>query len=91
MVHIDVKKAGRIPDSGGWRAHGRGSAQAKAAERRKRKGRRAGCTYLHAAFDAYSRLAYTESLSDEQAGTAIAFMHTASLASSGSSWPGTRS
>src|SRR5699024_4565174 len=30
MVHLDVKKVGRIPDGGGWRAHGRGSAQAKA-------------------------------------------------------------
>ncbi|NBM16163.1 hypothetical protein GUY61_11035 [Streptomyces sp. GC420] len=27
MVHIDVKKAGRIPDGGGWRVHGRGSPQ----------------------------------------------------------------
>ena len=24
LVHIDVKKLGRIPDGGGWRAHGRG-------------------------------------------------------------------
>jgi hypothetical protein len=23
LVHIDVKKLGRIPDGGGWRAHGR--------------------------------------------------------------------
>jgi hypothetical protein len=29
MVHVDVKKVGRIPDGGGWRAHGRGSEQAK--------------------------------------------------------------
>lgn len=53
------------------------SAQAKAAERRKRKGRRAGYAYLHSAVDGYSRLAYTESLSDEKASTAIAFMHRA--------------
>lgn len=25
MVHLDVKKVGRIPDGGGWRAHGRDS------------------------------------------------------------------
>jgi hypothetical protein len=25
MAHIDVKKVGKIPDGGGWRAHGRGS------------------------------------------------------------------
>lgn len=30
MVHIDVKKAGRIPDGGGWRVDGRGSPEAKA-------------------------------------------------------------
>ena len=26
LVHLDIKKLGRIPDGGGWRAHGRGSA-----------------------------------------------------------------
>ena len=26
MVHMDVKKVGKIPDGGGWWAHGRGSA-----------------------------------------------------------------
>ncbi len=31
MVHVDVKKVGRIPDGGGWRVHGRGSDQAKKA------------------------------------------------------------
>jgi transposase InsO family protein len=77
MVHIDVRKVGRIPGGDGRRAHGRGSDQAKAAERRKRKGRRAGYAYLHSAVDGYSRLAYTESLSDEKASTAIAFMHRA--------------
>ncbi|WP_405943287.1 IS481 family transposase [Streptomyces sp. NBC_00932] len=35
MVHVDVKKVGRIPDGGGWRAHGRGSANAEDAERSK--------------------------------------------------------
>lgn len=27
LVHVDVKKLGRIPNGGGWRAHGRGSGQ----------------------------------------------------------------
>ena len=31
MIHVDVKKVGKIPDGGGWRAHGRGSEQAKRA------------------------------------------------------------
>ncbi|WP_430335613.1 IS481 family transposase [Rhodococcus sp. ACT016] len=77
MVHIDVKKVGRIPDGGGWRAHGRGTDQAKAAEQSKRKTKRGGYVYLHPAIDGYSRLAYTEALPDEKAITAIAFMHRA--------------
>ena len=27
LIHVDIKKQGRIPDGGGWRAFGRGSAQ----------------------------------------------------------------
>lgn len=76
MVHIDVKKAGRIPDGGGWRVHGRGSPEAKAADRTK-KGTRAGFTYLHSAIDGHTRLAYTEALSDEKATTAVAFLNRA--------------
>lgn len=76
MVHVDVKKVGRIPDGGGWRAHGRGSDQAKAVNRRK-KTERGGYVYLSSAIDGYSRLAYTEALPDEKAITAIAFLHRA--------------
>jgi transposase InsO family protein len=74
MVHIDVKKVGRIPDGGGWQVHGRGSHQAKTVERRKNKGVRGGYVYLHSAVDGFSRLAYTEALPDEKAATAIAFL-----------------
>jgi len=77
MIHVDVKKVGRIPDGGGWRAHGRGSAQHRAARRAKTAGARAGYPYLHSAIDGYSRLAYTEALPDETAATAIAFFHRA--------------
>jgi len=77
MVHLDVKKVGRIPDGGGWRAHGRGSAADKAAQRAKAKGARAGYVYLHSAIDGYSRLGYTEHLSDEKASTTIGFFHRA--------------
>ena len=69
MVHLDVKKLGRIPDGGGWWAHGRGSQAALAS---KRQGR-VGYTYLHSAIDAHTRLAYTEALPDEKAGTTIGF------------------
>lgn len=72
MVHLDVKKVGRIPDGGGWRAHGRGSEQAKQVDRQKKSGERGGYVYLHSAVDGYSQLAYTEALPDEKAATAIA-------------------
>ncbi|TDQ04824.1 transposase IS481 family protein [Labedaea rhizosphaerae] len=77
MVHLDVKKVGVIPDGGGWRAHGRGSEQAKQSVRGRTRGGRARYTYLHTAIDGYSRLAYTEALPDEKAATAIAFTHRA--------------
>ena len=77
MVHVDVKKVGRIPDGGGWRVHGKGSVQAKAVAAATAAGARAGYVYLHSAVDGYSRLAYTEPLADEKAITAIGFMHRA--------------
>lgn len=77
MVHVDIKKVGRIPDGGSWRVHGRGSDQAKKVERVKTTGARAGYVYLHSAVDGFSRLAYTEVLADEKASTAIGFMHRA--------------
>ncbi|WP_328435373.1 IS481 family transposase [Nocardia puris] len=77
MMHLDVKKVGRIPDGGGWRVHGKGSAQARTVGRAKKKGARAGYVYLHSAVDGYSRLAYTEALTDEKAATAIGFTHRA--------------
>lgn len=74
MVHVDIKKVGRIPDGGGWRTHGRGSDHAKAVARTKTRGTRAGYVFLHTAVDGYSRLAYTEALPDEEATTAIGFV-----------------
>ncbi|KYK00644.1 transposase, partial [Micrococcus sp. CH3] len=71
MVHLDVKKIGRIPDGGGWRAHGRDSENARAAKRG--PGRRVGYTYLHSAIDGFTRLAYTEALEDERTVTTIGF------------------
>lgn len=70
MIHIDVKKVGKIPDGGGWRIHGRGS---KAALESKRKANtRPGYTYLHVAVDDRSRIAYVEAHNDERAVTALA-------------------
>jgi len=66
LVHIDVKKLGRIPTGGGHKALGRA-----AGHRDRRRG--VGYAYLHTAIDDYSRLAYTEVLADEQGRTAAAF------------------
>lgn len=77
MVHLDVKKVGRIPDGGGWRAHGRGSGADKAAQRAKTGGARAGYVFLHSAADGFSRLASTEHLPDEKAATTTGFFHRA--------------
>jgi transposase InsO family protein len=73
MVHLDVKKVGRIPDGGGHRVHGRGSDQHRATERAKTGGAKGGYVFLHSIVDGYSRLAYTEHLPDEKASTTIGF------------------
>jgi transposase InsO family protein len=74
MAHLDVKKVGRIPDGGGWRIHGRNSAQKRAVDRAKTAGAKAGYLYLHSIVDGFSRLAYTEPLDDEKGTTAAAFL-----------------
>ena len=38
LVHVDVKKQGRIPDGGGWRVHGRAAGVGRVREQRRRKG-----------------------------------------------------
>ena len=66
LVHVDVKKLGQIPDGGGWRFLGR-------AEGNRRKTKPAGYWYIHNAVDDYSRLAYSELLTDERKETAAGF------------------
>jgi transposase InsO family protein len=68
LVHMDVKKIGRIPNGGGWRAHGR--AAGSTARDRKTK---IGYDYVHSLVDDHSRLAYSEILADERADTVAAF------------------
>jgi len=66
LVHIDVKKLGRIPEGGGWRANGRGPRPAIR--------RAVGYDYVHSAIDDHSRLAYCEIHPDERGETCAAFM-----------------
>ena len=79
IVHVDIKKLGRIPDGGGWRAHGRGSTQGRrvgaARHRAARRGASPsrGYSFLHHAVDGCTRLAYSEELLDERKETAAGF------------------
>lgn len=77
LVHIDVKKLGRIQGGAGHRVTGkrRGNpTQTNAAGQRQRQ---VGWEYVHIAIDDCTRLAYAEVLSDEKATTAIAFLRRA--------------
>jgi transposase InsO family protein len=62
---MDVKKLGRIPDGGGWRAHGRSEEV---------RGRGIGFDYVHSLVDDHSRLAYSEILDDEKGATCAGFL-----------------
>ena len=78
MVHVDIKKLGKIPAGGGHRFLGR------AVGSRNKQADKTGVVsaygnpvrgygYVHAAVDDHSRLAYAEVLDDERAQTAAAF------------------
>ena len=79
LVHLDVKKLGKIPAGGGWRMLGRSVGQ-RHSQADKSSGKRnayrnpsRGYHFLHTALDAHSRLAYSELLADERKETAAAF------------------
>jgi transposase InsO family protein len=63
LIHVDVKKLGRIPPGGGWRINGRLGPQHPGV----------GYDYIHSAVDDHSRLAYAEICNDERGTTAAAF------------------
>jgi transposase InsO family protein len=65
LIHVDVKKIGRIPDGGGWRAWGRGTT---------RRRTRVGYDYVHSAVDDHTRIAYSEIHQDEKGDTAAGFL-----------------
>jgi len=68
LVHVDIKKLGKIRPGGGWKVHGRGSEQDKAKHKV-----RVGYDFVHSAVDDHSRLAYSEVLPDERKETCVAF------------------
>jgi transposase InsO family protein len=66
LVHMDVKKIGRIPEGGGWRVHGRSIPRDRVNG--------PGFDYVHSVVDDHSRLAYSEILPDEKGPTCAAFL-----------------
>jgi transposase InsO family protein len=75
LLHVDVKKLGRIRGAG-HRVTGKRNTQ----KRTRRKGRRvgvAGWEFVHVCVDDATRLAYVEVLADETATTAVGFLRRA--------------
>ena len=65
LVHVDIKKLGRVPDGGGWRINGRAGRD---------QTQRVGYEFCHSMVDDHSRVAYTEILDGEDAETCAGFM-----------------
>lgn len=77
LIHVDVKKIGRLRDGGGWRVHGQDSPQRALARAEQLAGRKVGYEYIHAAIDDHTRLAYAEIHPDEKTGTCADFLRRA--------------
>ncbi len=73
LLHLDVKKLGRVPDGGGKR-FAPGFAETHSGPRSKSP---LGVEYLHVAVDDHSRYAYVEALPDERGPTCAAFLERA--------------
>jgi transposase InsO family protein len=80
LVHIDVKRLGRIEGGAGKRAFGGKRRLRHNPTRTDLEGKRrhyVGYEYVHVCVDDYSRLAYVEVLPDEKTTTAIGFLERA--------------
>jgi transposase InsO family protein len=75
LIHMDVKKLGRLREGGGHRVHGRDSAQ----QRRRDRKHGPGYDDVHAVVDDHSRLAYAEVLSDERGDSCAGFLRRAGV------------
>lgn len=76
LIHIDVKKLGRILRPG-HRITGRRTASKTTYTADGRRVGDAGWEYVHIAIDDYTRLAYAEVLGDEKAITVVGFLRRA--------------
>ena len=77
LLHIDVKKLGRIQGGAGHRATGLKHYQLTRTDPEGKRRQTVGWEFVHIAIDDATRLAYAEVLGDEKAGTAIAFLRRA--------------
>jgi len=85
LLHVDVKKLGRVPDGGGWRYVGRpqgernrSSTAVRTARPRSKPGNPLiGTCYLHTVIDDHSRVAYVEAHDDETKETATQVLRNA--------------
>jgi transposase InsO family protein len=74
LIHIDVKKLGRIQGGAGHRMTGRRHYTPRLKDIAGRRRGTAGWDYVHVAIDDCTRLAYAEVLENETAATAVAFL-----------------
>jgi transposase InsO family protein len=85
LIHVDVKKLGKVPDGGGWRYVGRqlggrnraATAARTGAPKSKYRQPLIGTCFLHTVIDDHSRVAYVEAHDDETAATAAAVLRNA--------------
>jgi transposase len=79
LIHIDIKKLGRIQGGAGKKITGRHGTNPSPSftDRHGKRRRRIGWDYVHIAIDDCTRLAYAEVLADEKAPTVIAFLRRA--------------
>jgi transposase InsO family protein len=74
LIHIDVKKLGRIQGGAGHRMTGRRHYNPRPTDQLGARRCTVGWDYVHIAIDDCTRLAYAEALPDEKASTAVAFL-----------------
>ena len=85
LIHVDVKKLGKVPDGGGWRYIGRqqglrnraATAARTGAPKSKYRQPLIGTCYLHTVIDDHSRVAYVEARDDETKETSVAVLRNA--------------
>jgi transposase InsO family protein len=77
LIHIDIKKLGRIQGGAGHRMTGRRHYNPRPTNILGRRPNTVGYSFIHIAIDDCTRLAYAEALPDEKATSAIAFLRRA--------------